>query len=335
MTARVTSDDLALAREFIFKSPNTGKWNKPHWQAAAFAMAWFIRELPGSPLLMNRVLKLMGNHPDATIAMSEATSLIRAQSLDASILNAGPPTSTQAPPGRSLEEVLEEDLDLNESPITSGQPAPAAGNRHSADDGSLGIHGGGGGDGDGGDDGGADLHTPGRTPPPTFTPTPAPAAVRAAAGVAAAAVRGAANEQVSCPHVHKTIPDVHKTAQKIPVCKYLWRRMLCRRPACAYRHPDLCASPACIPTRAPDCVKFHGRYKEDKEDEDNANKKGSNPAKRSSRRPAQGNGRRGGPPQNRSSSGRSNNRRFPPSSAPRRGDQPPPSTTHRGGSCTR
>ncbi len=125
MTARVTFDDLALAREFIFKSTNTGNWNKPHWQAAAFAMAWFIRELPGSPLLMNRVLKLMESHPDATIAMSEATSLIRAQSLDASILpNTGPPTSTQAPlgAGRLLEEVLEEDLDLNESPITSGRP---------------------------------------------------------------------------------------------------------------------------------------------------------------------------------------------------------------------
>ncbi len=96
--------------------------------------------------------------------------------------------------------------------------------------------------------------------------------------------------------------------------------MLCRRPACAYRHPDLCASPTCIPTRAPDCVKFHGRFKEDKEDKDsNADKKGSNPAKTSSHRPAQGNGRRGGPPQNRISSGRSNNRRFPSSSAPRRG----------------
>ncbi len=182
-------------------------------------------------------------------------------------------------------------------------------------------------DGDEDEDSDDDLHASGRTPPLTFTtPTPAPAAVRAAAdtGVAAAAVRRAANKQVSDPRVHKMVTDVQKKAQKTPVCKYLWRRMLCRRPACAYRHPDLCASPTCIPTRAPNCVKFHGTYKEDKEKDSNADKRGSNPAKRSSQRPAQGNGRRGGPPQNRSSSGRSNNRRFPPSSAPRRGGMPPP-----------
>ncbi len=122
MTARISIDDLALAREFVFKSTNTGKWNKPHWQAAASAMAWFIRELPGSPLLMNRVLRLMGNHSDAAIALSEATNLIRAQSLDASILNTDPSTSTQAT-GRSLEEVLEEDLEeMDASPIP---PRPA------------------------------------------------------------------------------------------------------------------------------------------------------------------------------------------------------------------
>ncbi len=115
----ISANDLNLAREFIFRSTNTGKWNRLHWQAAAAAMAWFIRELPGSPLLMNRALKLMTGHSDAAIAMSEATNLIRAQSLDASILNtntnASPLTPTQAPPlsGRSLEEVLEEDLDLD------------------------------------------------------------------------------------------------------------------------------------------------------------------------------------------------------------------------------
>ncbi len=110
--------------------------------------------------------------------------------------------------------------------------------------------------------------------------------------------------------------------------------MLCRKPGCAFRHPDLCANPACIPTRAPGCAKFHGRFKEDKEDTAHKTntvrtKKDNNPAKKSSQRPAQGHGRRGGPPQNRNSSGRSNSRRFPPSSAPPLGGAPGRSTSER------
>ncbi len=315
MSARISIDDLALAHEFIYKSTNTGKWNKPHWQAAASAMAWFIRELPGSPVLMNRVLKLMRNHPDATLAMSEATNLIRAQSLDASILN------VDTGVGRSLEEVLEEDLeDLEASPITSGQPDATAGHLAGADDDVFKDC----------DDGGADdagiLRAPGRTSPPTTTPAPAAAtavaarrAVVGAVGAAAAAAGGATNKYTAAnpAHVHKTIPDVHKTAQKIPVCKYLWRRMLCRKPGCAFRHPDLCANPTCIPTRTPGCARFHGRFREDKEDTAHKTntvrtKKDNNPVKKSSQRPAQGNGRRGGPPQSAT-----------PAAGPTTGDSPP------------
>ena len=92
--AMISADDLALAREFIYKSPSTGKWLKPQWQAAAAAMAWFIRELPGSPMLMNRVLDRLKSNTDPIAAREEAANLIRAQhGLDASVLT----TSTQVP----------------------------------------------------------------------------------------------------------------------------------------------------------------------------------------------------------------------------------------------
>ena len=58
------------------------------------------------------------------------------------------------------------------------------------------------------------------------------------------------------------IPDDYKTKEKdkIPVCSYLWRRMLCRRPKCWARHPDLCANNAGLPSRNPNCDKFHGQF---------------------------------------------------------------------------
>ncbi len=93
--AMVLPKDVALASDFIFKSPNKGKWNKPHWQATATTMVWFIRELPRSPLLMNRVLKIMTSHQDPATASADSMNLIRAQSgLEASVLSTSPPTST-------------------------------------------------------------------------------------------------------------------------------------------------------------------------------------------------------------------------------------------------
>ncbi len=260
MAARTSPEDLNLAREFIFKSTNIGKWNKPHLQAAASAMAWFIRELPGSPLLMNRLLRILGNHSDAAAAMSEATNLIRAQSLDASILNADvyPPTSTQAPrgAGRSLEEVLEEDLDLDASPIPPGQPAAAVNDRDGSKVVTNGVA-------TAAVDG--NRTEQGRTASTTFTPAPAAVAAAgtgvAAAGVAAAAAGDPPAKRVLDPRVHKTIPDVHKTEKKTPVCSYLWRRMLCRRSDCKSRHPELCANRTCLPVRSPDCNKFHGHFR--------------------------------------------------------------------------
>ncbi len=302
----ISANDLNLAREFIFRSTNTGKWNKPHWQAAAAAMAWFIRELPGSPLLMNRALKLMTGHSDAAIAMSEATNLIRAQSLDASILNtntnASSLTPTQAPPlsGRSLEEVLEEDLDLDASLITSGQSATDSrvGTGMSAAAAAA-----------------ANFSKQGRTAPTTFAPAPAAVAAAAGASVAAGAVAAAAAAaagdtsaaRTTNPHVHKTIPDVHKTHKKTPVCSYLWRRMLCRRSNCKSRHPELCGSSACLPIRSPDCDKFHGHFRAEKEDKphsSSSSRPGGNGCKFRSN---QGNGVRGVLPPTSRFSSRTNN----------------------------
>ena len=190
-------------------------------------MAWFIHELPSSPVLLNRVLKLMGNHSDTALALSEATNLIRAQSLDASILNANPDA------GRLLEEDLE---DLDASPITSGQPDATAGHLASANsdifrdcDSDAGV-----------------LCAPGRTPPPITAPAPAALVAAAAAGGAAAGDVGAVaaagdatkkDTDANLAHLHKMTPNVHITAQKNQACKYLLRRMLRRKPGCVIRLP--------------------------------------------------------------------------------------------------
>ncbi len=264
----IPPEDFALARDFIFKSTNTGKWNKPHWQAAAVAMAWFIRELPGSPMLMNRVLKLMTGHPDRNIALAEAANLIRAQfGLDASLLN-DHPTSTQVPSAPGVE------MTLDVSQISSAQTEDGAG----AGGGSRRVL------ASTGPNNGAANET-GRTAPtaptaPTIAAAPAPAAVgdgvagdiaggdaaaavcpAAAAATAAATARAAAAAAITTkpPRSQNANPRRSQNDSKVPgVCSYLWKRMLCRRTNCKSSHPDLCASPNCQPRRRPDCAKFHG-----------------------------------------------------------------------------
>ncbi len=151
-----------------------------------------------------------------------------------------------------------------------------------------------------------------------------------AAGAAAAVATGPPAGPVAAAAATAAAAHPHKTPTTA-VCPYLWRRMLCRRADCEYSHPDLCAASTCVPTRAPNCAKFHGRYKEDKgvsgptaaaKRQGNKTKKSMNVTKKRIQEPAQGNGRRGALPPNHTSSARSNNRRFPPTSAPPRGPQP-------------
>lgn len=111
------------------------------------------------------------------------------------------------------------------------------------------------------------------------------------------------------PDVHKTPPDVHKTP---PVCKYLWKRMLCRKLDCQLLHPDLCTDRSCIPNRRPDCDRFHGRYRAEAVD---GNGTDGAVAKKKPKKQDQGNGRRGVPPPHPRSKGRSNNSNNTPSSA--------------------
>ena len=292
----ISPDDFALARDYVRGTANTAKWNKPHFQAAAAGMAWLIRELPGSPRLMNKLLDLLKGD-NRTTAVADATNLIRAQfGLDASVLT----TSTQAP---GLDE-------FDVSSIPNNQAAYGAG----AGGGSRLVLASNGGDDDEDVCNGTEdsSFAPGRTalsaaaaaaavvpPAPAAAGDPgeggsaaaagaaAAAAGAAAAGAAAAATAAAAHTQKY--HVHKTLHKTHARGanpNKIPICSYLWRRMLCRRTNCQSLHPDLCSSPTCIPNRAPTCNRFHGHYREEKPKDFNQSKP----------KPNQGNGRRGAPP---------------------------------------
>ena len=300
-------EDFALARDFIFRSTNTGKWNKPHWQAAAVAMAWFIRELPGSPMLMNRVLKIMTDHPDRILAQEKAANLIRAQyGLDASLL-----TSTQAPTAGQPGTELGTALDVSQIPSAQDMDGAGASGGSRRVLASTGFA-----NGDANETG-RTAHPPAPTPTPAAAPAPAAvgdgeagdarggdcaAAARSAAPAAAAAAVAAA--AAGPPRSQNVNPRRSQNGiKKTGVCSYLWKRMLCRRANCKSSHPDLCASAECVPKRRPDCPKFHGTYKL----EEDKNVMGKGRANGGKNKSHQGNGQRGVIPPTRSYSSRNNN----------------------------
>ncbi len=114
----VLVDDIVLARDYVAGTGNH-KWNKPELQAAAAAMAWIIRELPGSPLLFRAVVDMVGSDP--TKGLDKATALLRAQrglhggDLDGTP-DGGPLSSTQKQDGTGLSWA-----DISASQIPSAQ----------------------------------------------------------------------------------------------------------------------------------------------------------------------------------------------------------------------
>ncbi len=315
-TIMISPDDFALAREYVRGTAHTAKWNKPHFQAAAAGMAWLIRELPGSPRLMCRLLDLLTTGDDRSAAISNATNLIRAQfGLDASVLS----TSTQIPGTNELNVSLipgnqaacgagasggsrmvlasnEDDYgdadsfdSTNASGRTTAAAAPAAAPAPAAV-------------GDGG---------PGEGGPGAAVVAAAAATAAATAAAGAAVDKGAASSKNRNPHVHKTLhkPHVHKTtsSNKTPVCSYLWKRMLCRRTDCRSLHPELCSNPTCAPRRDPTCTKFHGHFRVENS---SSGTNGVGPKPKPKVRHDQGNGRGGVFPPNRhgGNNNRSNNR---------------------------
>ncbi len=304
------ADDFRLAHEYIYMSPSTAKWNKPHYQAAAAAMAWLLRELPGTPLLMRKVLSILQSDGDPVIAREEATNLIRAQhGLSASLLDPrGPPhTSTQNPRGQGVEDELDELDELDESHIVDGMgtngvmlattgtgtaagrtlhavsarataaaPAPAAAAA-------------------GGDDRGAADEEDGDC---VAAAAAVGAAGPAAARAAATAIKNPPRSQIGNPRRSQN----EKKKSSASVCSYLWKRMLCRRANCESSHPDLCANDDCRPKRRPDCPKFHGSFKLERD-----KPKPASEASGGRNKPNQGNGQRGVVPPTRPYSSRNNN----------------------------
>ncbi len=312
---RITAADLTHACDFVRNAPGVSKWTKPQIMSAADGMAWLLRELPGSPGLLARLTDLLRGHPDPVIAIGDVANLVRAQTLDCNILEAEdvPPLRAAAAAAAAAGEAhggVGTAAALAASTINSAAAAAAATAGTGAEDEEEEA-----------------LRRDGAA-----AGTAASGAAAAAPGAAAAAVGAAAAGAARAAAAAATTTTTTTTAHphkppKTTVCPYLWKRMLCRKANCEYLHPDLCADRACIPLRNPNCGKFHGRFKEDKERSREAvktsrSKNSATAAKKGPTRTNQGNGRRGAPPPNSSSGARSNNRNFPPTSASRRSSRP-------------
>ena len=308
---RITAADLSHACDFVRNSPGVSKWTKPQIMSAADGMAWLLRELPGSPGLLAKLMDLLHGHPDPVIAIGDVANLVRAQTLDCNILEEEDVPPLLMPGGGGAAAAAAATAGAGHVGVGSATAAAAAAATlaisattvpatAAAVVGELAQQ--------GGDAAAAAAAAAGAA-------AAAPAAAAVAVGAPAAGAGAAAAAAAAAAHPRKP--------PKTTVCAYLWRRMLCRKANCEYLHPDLCADRACMPIRNPDCGKFHGRFKEDKEEKGKksvkTNKsKSSTTAKKDPNRTNQGNGRRGAPPPNSSSGPRSNNRRFPPSTANRR-----------------
>ncbi len=295
---RITAVDLSHAHDYVRNAPSISKWTKPQIVSAADGMAWLLRELPGSPKLLARLLDLVHGHPDPVIAMGDVANLVRAQSLDSSILEAedAPPlmASTQRAAaaaeasagggGAAAATGAATAVAATAAATTTTAPAARGAEDGEEEEGRRIV-------------GAAHAAAGGGAAAAAAVAAPVMGAT-ATAGTASTGATGAAH-LLHQPHPYAT----RRSPKKTTVCSYLWKRMLCRRHNCEYSHPDLCADSACIPTRAPNCAKFHGRYKMDKGgpglgggQSSSRKKKTVTMAKNDFQGLAQGNGRRGAPP---------------------------------------
>lgn len=64
---------------------------------------------------------------------------------------------------------------------------------------------------------------------------------------------------------------------KTRICRSSWRGIYCRTPGCSFRHPIICSSAGCMPTRLATCMDFHPRVKTTKTRSGNGRRGGRQP----------------------------------------------------------
>ncbi len=319
----VLADDIVLARDYVAGVGNH-KWNKPELQAAAAAMAWIIREIPGSPVMIRAMVDMLGKDP--TNGLNKATALLRAQQglhgdLGAVLDEAGEPiSSTQRPGGAGLALSW---ADVSASQIPSAQ----------GDDTGTSTKG----DGDGG---GTNTNSVGKVSDRSSfsdhslaTPVQFPngphtgAAVGGRGEVVDAVANGSSvtgvggvggvvaagdvgtNRRVGEAPLNGA-PAPVRTPWRPRVCNRVWKGKICKSNGCRFAHPNPCDSSRCSGGPTAGCKAFHPRVGGVETSVVLGNGKGS--ARRGGTAPNRN--RKGRPDSNsgRSSSSYSNNNRRTP-----------------------
>ncbi len=292
---RITAVDITLARDYVRGAGS--KWTKPQITSAADGMAWLIRELPGSAALLSKMLRLMEGHPDPVIAMGDVANLVRAQDLDANILDVEdvPPllaapdggagagaaaTSTQAGRAENLLDANWDDL----SQIPSNQDG-------SGDSGSPDADGGdGNGDGncggnipDGKVSGHSSCSVRSHAAPPkqpakvgvvgdgglvdkdtNDTAVTRDGGVGDDAGVKDGVKDGNRDDKAPKANANSSSSSVWRPR----VCNQVWKGKQCpnRSNGCRFAHPTPCSNGSCKSAPAPGCRAFHPPMSKGKKD---------------------------------------------------------------------
>ena len=279
---RITAVEITLARDYIRGAGS--KWTKPQIVSAADGMAWLIRELPGSASLLSKMLHLMEGHPDPVIAMGDVANLVRAQALDANILEAEdvPPlfdaanrdaaaaaaaaASTQA--GGDAEDLLSTNWDVlaqSNSGSNSGSNSSSNGGSSSGSS-SVGPNGK---VSDNSSSSAPSLAAPVQFPHNPHTGSSVDGDGGEVVDVGANGSGVARGDDVGDGDANVRNRDADRSSgckstssQWRPrVCNRVWKGKTCnnRTNGCRFAHPTPCSRGGCVPTPNTGCRAFHPR----------------------------------------------------------------------------
>ncbi len=261
----VLADDVVLARDYVAGVGNH-KWNKPELQAAAAAMAWIIRELPGSPMMIKAMVDVLGKDP--ANGLDKATALLRAQQGLHGDLGAGPDgsgdllSSTQKPGGTSMSWA---DISASQIPSAQGDGSSISSRKHrGGDDSNV--------DSSGKVSGNSSISDHSLAAPVQLPRGPHDGvAVGGGGEVVDAVANGAGVARVNGVGVVGVVGDeradrrageasLHRMQARRPrVCNRIWKGKDCHRvgSGCPHSHPTICGDDDCANGPRPNCHSFH------------------------------------------------------------------------------
>ncbi len=264
----VLADDIVLAQDYV---AGTGghKWNKPELQAAAAAMAWFIRELPGSPILFRALVNLVTTATaDPTTGLDKATALLQAQrglhGGDEGGEEDAPLSSTQRPNGNGLSWA---DISASQIPSAQGSTSGTSSGTSSFD----------GGGPSGSDPKGKVSDLGSINDPSLAAPVQLPHGPHNGALDDVGRGGEVVDVIVNVPGVAQvggvdggavdrngTAASQRDSFQWRPrVCNQVWKGKTCknRSSGCRYAHPTPCSRDSCVPNPTSGCRAFHPRVR--------------------------------------------------------------------------